>query len=315
MKKNYLLLLLSFLNGFVYSQEEYYPIPDSNVYWTVTEFNYGTSLYDDFLYTVDGDTLVDNKAYKKVYKLNDFPTIYDTVSVFHCLMRQDTIQKKVWFIRTYMEESEEKLGYDFNLAVGDTVELPAFDFDEFTEPLFVMREISNMDISYLGEMTGLRKYYFLSNADDPGMTIEYIEGIVEYRSLFPTYAFDAFHQSFTWCMQQNGIYGYASGGDNEPPKDFCGFIFLDVEQLDVSDEIKLTPNPVNNYFNLELSPDIDKVNSVEIFNITGQIVQSVKVVPSSKNIFVDVSKLISGVYVVHINMNDMIAEKKIVVNH
>lgn len=319
MKKIYLLLIFTLLNGFAYTQEEYYPIPENNVYWTVTEFNYYDNEYDDFLYTVDGDTIIDGLSYKQVFKLNDYPTIYDTISSLHCLMRQDSAQKKVWFIRTYLGDSIEKLGYDFNVEIGDTVNLPALDFGYTRDPRFVVQNIEYVDIQYLGEMKGLRKFYFLTNVSENGYTIEYVEGLVEYRSLFPNldtiWYYDAFHQTYTWCMQQNRIYGYARAGDNEPPENYCGFILMDVKNNDISDHISVNPNPADNYLNIGLPDDLSKVNSVAISNLTGQIVQSKEIRSLSKNINLDVSKLISGLYILHINMDDMIAVKKIVIRH
>lgn len=319
MKHLYVIFSFTLLSTICYSQQEYYPIPEENVYWTVKEFDYDSFLYDDYLYTVEGDTLVNGVEYKKIYKLNDFPTIYDTVSSLHCLMRQDSSQKKVWFVRTYLQESEEKLGYDLSISVGDTVELPAFDFDDFIEPLFVLQEISEIDISYLGEMSGIRKKYFFVNSEEPSLTLDYIEGITEFRSVFPIidsfYGWDPFHQSYTFCMQQDGIYAYAWEGDNRPPDEYCGFILVDVDKVDVSEHIKISPNPANSYLTFELPQNFSKVKSVYISNLIGQNLQSMEPDAGSRNILLNVSHLTNGLYLLHINMADMVAVKKIIVSH
>lgn len=321
MKQIYLILSLTLLSLIVYSQQEYYPIPEENVYWTVTEFNYGNGLYNDFLYTVNGDTIVNGLLYKKVYKLEDSPKITDTITVLHCLMRQDSAQKKVWFIRTYLGDTSELLGYDLDVEIGDTVTLEAFNFGITQDPRFVVQNIEDIDLQYLGEMEGIRKYYWLNNATEIEYNIEYIEGIVNYSSVFPNledtlFFYDAFHQTYTWCMQQDGIYGFAQRGDNEPPSDYCGFLIIDdVDKIDVSEQIKISPNPANSYLIIEIPQNLSEVNSLSLYNLPGQIIQSVKPDKGSKNILFNVSHLKNGIYLLHINMTDMVAAKKIIVSH
>jgi hypothetical protein len=77
------LLALPFLS----CSQTYYPLPEENAYWTVVEFDYNTGQYNDVIYTVDGDTVINNLDYKIVYRLDDWPTIYDTISTLHCFMR------------------------------------------------------------------------------------------------------------------------------------------------------------------------------------------------------------------------------------
>ena len=88
--KRCLLLPMLFALAFSFNAaaQTYYPLPEEKAYWTVLEFDYNTWQYNDVIYTVMGDSVINNLNYKVVYRLDDYPTIYDTIRTLHCFMSQ-----------------------------------------------------------------------------------------------------------------------------------------------------------------------------------------------------------------------------------
>ena len=240
-------ILFALVCSFNTTAQTYHPLPEENAFWTVVEFDYITGQYNDVIYTVDGDTVINNLDYKIVYRLDDWPTIYDTISTLHCFMRQSAEEKKIWFIRNYLGETQEKLGYDLTVAVGDTVSLPAFHFGQYGDLLFYLYSIDSVDMSLIGELNEYRKSYVfvpLINQGN-GLIIEYIEGASDIRSTFPNldslYGFDPFHQSRTECLQVNGIYYFGS----KPYNKYCGFLAVSTDNPEFQKELIVFPNPAS----------------------------------------------------------------------
>lgn len=293
----------------------YYPLPEENAYWTVLEFDWNIWEYNDIVYTVNGDTTFNNLNYKKIYRLDDYPTIYDTISTLHCFMRQNVEEKKIWFIRHYLGETEEKLGYDLNVNVGDTVSLPAFQFGEFGDSLFYCHSIDSVDMEIIGELYGFRKYYWFSSTINSDMSINYIEGVKDWRSTFPNldnfYGFDAFHQSETVCVLVNNTYFYGY----EPFYKYCGFVVLDTDDYGLKKELKIFPNPAWNIITVQLPDIFISPGILTIYNNFGEPVLRREISGLNNNFAIDVSNFINGIYFLSINSNSNIISSKLIVNH
>lgn len=119
----YIVIILSLIWKANIKAQTYYPFPENNSFWTVVEYSIdkSTSYYYVELFEMDGDSVFNNLVYKKVYKLLKDENGIDTLASLHCLIRQDIDQKKVYFIRSYLNETTEKLGYNFNISIGDTL--------------------------------------------------------------------------------------------------------------------------------------------------------------------------------------------------
>jgi hypothetical protein len=312
MKKtiNILLLLLSF-PLFNFSQT-YYPLPEENAYWTVIEFD-NNGDYNDIIYKVEGDTIINNTNYKKVYRLDDYPTIYDTITTLHCFMRQNTDEKKIWFIRHYLGESTEKLGYDLSIEVGDTVSLPAFNFGNQYDSLFYLVDIYDIDISYLeGNMAGLRRVHVFgpvnSNCNPP---INYCEGISQFGSTFPNLynGWDPFHQPFTTCLNQDTSYIVLSYESE------CGFLAVDVESYDFLNNLKVFPNPASDLITVQLPHTFISPGILTIYNNFGEPVLRKEISVSNNSLVIDVSNFINGIYFISINSSSNAISSKLLVTH
>lgn len=93
--------------------QDYKPILDNKNEWHFTNCNFGC--ITDVYYT-DGDTLVDGKTYKI---LDGYHFISRSF-----LLREEVAEKKLYFLRIRAGGGlEEYLLYDFNLQVGDSIDM------------------------------------------------------------------------------------------------------------------------------------------------------------------------------------------------
>lgn len=306
MKTLKLLMLLSLCIGHrIVLSQTYYPLPEQNAYWTV----FDSWAADDYIYTVEGDTILNGMQYTKVYQLNDIPTIYDTVRTLHCFMRQDISGKKIYFIRHYLGETVEKLGYDFSVAVGDTVHMSAFCYEWDSDSLFVLEVI---DPAFAQIIDGsFRNYYAFTSVANAGYTIRYIEGISSLGNTFPDRElyWDPFHQSFTMCMELNNVFIWPVGMDTTR----CGFNFVDIDDYE-SNVLNLFPNPANNYINLDIPVNFTK-GSFELTDLMGNQLKKISFFNSSTQIQVDLSPYPSGIYIFVTRTLTSIYYNKLIINH
>lgn len=313
--KRCLLLPMLFALAFSFNAaaQTYYPLPEENAYWTVLEFDYNTWQYNDVIYTVMGDSVINNLNYKVVYRLDDYPTIYDTISTLHCFMRQDVEEKKIWFIRHYLGETVEKLGYDLNVNVGDTVSLPAFQFGEFGDSLYYCQSIDSVNMEIIGELDGFRKDYWFSSTINSDMSINYIEGVKDWRSTFPNldsfYGFDPFHQSETVCVLVNNTYYYGY----EPFYKYCGFVVLDTDDYVINSELKIFPNPAWDIITVQLPDAFISPGTLTIYNNFGEPVLRREITGLNSSFAIDVSNFINGIYFLSINSNSITISTKLIV--
>ncbi len=128
MKKPVLILLLLLSAHPSHSQTSvYHPFPDSNANWSIYTFQWAgcfpvSDLYEDYSYVLSGDTMINSLTYHKLVipfvQANCSNTAH--YSGYQGGIRQDTSTRKVYFV--YPNDTMEKLLYDFNLQVGDTIE-------------------------------------------------------------------------------------------------------------------------------------------------------------------------------------------------
>lgn len=113
----------------------YVPFPENEATWTVGYDNWNdfTPEQDKFYrYRVIGDTVINSTSYNKVYKETSLLTafwdsltlVYTTGAIleediYTFSYRNDSINKKIY--RVELDSVNEKLWYDFDLQVGDTV--------------------------------------------------------------------------------------------------------------------------------------------------------------------------------------------------
>jgi len=295
-----------------YSQQ-YHPLPEANAYWTVNEFDESSWTYDDIVFSVDGDTIINGLKYIKVFRLNDYPTVYDTVSTLHCFMRQDIPARKVYFIRHYLGETEEKLGYDFSAEIGDTLIFPAFDYGTVGDSIFTREEGYSDSIQLLnGEY---RKMYFYSSPYSSfNHVITFIEGIGDYNSIFPDRisGYDAFHQSLSICVQVNGEFTWSwySPADSS----ICGFNYLGLNETPKGSGLSVYPNPANSS-TFATFPVMDEIRALTLADLLGKVVLNYAIAPGKSSCVLDVARFVPGIYILGFKTSSSGFKTKLVITN
>jgi hypothetical protein len=96
----------------------YHPFPDSNAAWTWEACGGPPPMCGSHIFSLNGDTLVNSINYNKLY--------FNGQSLVGGI-RNDSILKKTYFIcfsssfPTCISHAQEKILYDFNAGIGDTV--------------------------------------------------------------------------------------------------------------------------------------------------------------------------------------------------
>ncbi len=299
------LLLPVFANG-----QDYHPFPEENAFWTVVEFDQQIWEWETYIYTVKGDTAINDKPYKKIYRLNDIPNSKDTLWTLHNFMRQDTINKKIWFIRHYQGETTEKLGYDFDVEIGDTVYLPAFDYANIGDSIFEV--IDPGDDSTKLRNDEYRKNYFYSSIDPfSDFSPFIIEGVGTQRTAFPNLLFyDPFHQSELICHIVNGEYLY---GPSPLPNE-CDFT-VNIGEEPVEINISIQPNPCKNNLLIIFFDNRNEHIEIQLCNIFGLVLIDQGLDANITSYKMNTSNIPNGIYLLQLNSNSINYSTKIIVNH
>ncbi len=306
-----IVLVISFiLLSKIPNAQEYHPFPEENAFWTVDEF-VGINWREVYVYTIKGDTIINDLNYKKIYKLNDIPKRPDTLWILHSFMRQDVENKKVFFIRHYLGENTEKLGYDFNVTIGDTVMLPAFDYQNSGDSIFKVAEPTFDSIQlHNGEYRNI--YFFIPIPILPGsLSLYVVEGVGEQRTPFPNLLFyDPFHQSELICHRVNGVYLYGSS----PYPDACDFT-VNIEEIQEKNQVECYPNPISDMMTVFV-PESDEFMAIKIFDLNGRCILTKQQIPfSNSHATFRLNGIPEGIYILQIHTNKSAYYSKIIKNN
>jgi len=282
--------------------QQYVPFPEANAYWTVHEHEIWVGINETYIYTVQGDTLFNNMSYKKVYQLND-TLEQDTIWKLHVCMRQDTINKRIFFIRNYLGENIEKLGYDFSIQLGDTVSLPAFAFLGY-DTLFKYYYFEDSILLMNGEY---RRAYWYSSISVLGYGLWVIEGIGENGGPFPYSYGDPSYIGELLCFRLDGQFIYGSEED-------CDFD-VNVDELLTYNKLGCYPNPANNFLNIDIPCTHAKFYDIVLINLLGNPVMKKSILPCDSSVQLDVSKIPGGCYFLLVRSDSYKYACKVIINH
>ena len=169
MKRLYLLFVLIAFCFQINAQENYRPfveegkewkyyIKATTSWWDGKESHWDTE-YEHATLTIEGDTIVDGKEYKKVIYSSDNTLFYETDFIYGIIREEN---KKVfmrfffdWYYDPEFPLSEEVLMYDFDLNVGD----------KFVEEYSTDTYSTTLTLQSIEENDGKRIYIFSTNRD------------------------------------------------------------------------------------------------------------------------------------------------------
>lgn len=128
----YLTCLLAFtISSYCYGQHQYIPVLKDSALWLTEkeDWHEGENPPPPHTFTysagwTDGkDTVLNGKYYDCYFGEEGGmpPSIGQYAAYFGEWIREDTISKKIWYIRTKSHTEKEELLYDFSLQAGDTI--------------------------------------------------------------------------------------------------------------------------------------------------------------------------------------------------
>lgn len=270
-----------FLNTLVAQINVYKPFPESFAVWKVScscNINQTTpSYYTTQKFQVSGDMVLNSVTYKKV---NCAAPVYGDPNqpsgpISTCFgYRNDSLNKKVYYLDLSAAPPVEYLWYDFDLVLGDTLK----DTYAFTNPTGfpsnARRIVSSIDsVAFCG------KYYKRFNFDcDWSDDIRLIEG-VGFQDNFK-------HTNHIYCPFEP-VNLYSTFFSTCIPSNMDEF-------SERKNSIRSYPNPANSEINLV--SDITLLNYVIFSNVGGVIMRG--------NLFakgyIDISNISNGLYILKV---------------
>ncbi|PCI93752.1 MAG: hypothetical protein COB15_15740 [Flavobacteriales bacterium] len=270
-----------------------------NVGWCLEQyFGTGSTLA---AYENNGDTLFNNLNYKKMTRDGSTTT----------LIREDTVQKKVWVILP--DSTSETLLYDFNLIVGNQITL---DYVGYSPISYQVDTVDNITTSL-----GSRKRIQLSTTDTNfAQELHWIEGIGStYGPIYlldPTFAAGQFGGNghcLICCYQNMGVQSYL--GNCGIPLAGLGGSACEPFISPSSIENFITKNsPVNTYFStpnlLLIKSNKALIRDVRVFTVDGKLIDHYK--SNSDQLSIQTNRWNKGIYFINITLSDnQVLTKKI----
>lgn len=268
--------------------QNYFPIVQENNEWSVlTVIESGPYPWDTTYWTetfkLSGDTVIDNQTYKTVYKSQaEFPVNWN---YWGGIREED---QKIW--RKGTNNSPERLIYDFNLSVGDTMWVYEVD------PMVV----DSIGFELINNET--RKHIYFSYPDYPSLTELWIEGIGSNRGILePGSATFVGGGFWLLCMKENGEIIYYNPNYNN-----C-FLITEIAEIN-NTLIQIYPNPAQDKIKIKNSGNL-KIESISIIDLKGQ-----KLMEFEKTLtLLDLSKISTGIYLIKLIHENGEITKKIII--
>ncbi|MDO8368588.1 MAG: hypothetical protein Q7T20_17450 [Saprospiraceae bacterium] len=284
--------LLAIFILLTYSLSAQYEL-DGSEKWSVRDVGsgwFGDISINDYLFFIDGDTLINNITYRKFYDNRLYTRTNGSGSVIY---ERDTFYREYYGALRYVEDSlrivdrwkidgSEVLIHKFDLSVGDTVK------NQYNSYFFICTKIDSVPF---GNSFKKRYIWYL----DYGI----IEGIGFTESgLFPELGLEYSRTPF--CFESNsGTYFFNGASDCLPNL----HPISSVEGNDLKKiSVQLYPNPSPGGFNIDVSnvPGIS-VQHIHIFDSLGKSVtpSDYSLDYSEKNIRVEMGELkgFFGIYI------------------
>ncbi|HLG02969.1 MAG TPA: T9SS type A sorting domain-containing protein [Bacteroidia bacterium] len=260
--KNLLLILASITTLIANAQTSvYFPFPDSATVWRQYSYRPGNcccSGYpclseDDFVYFLNGDTLIGALVYKKIYQTGNGVThvlgppncppwcsnneYYYYNNIYSGCIRQDTAQRKVFYMPPGY--TQDTLLYEFNLNIGDTLAESWISYS----PLNYVTGIDSILID-----GAYHKCYELSTSSSP-YEVALIEGIGGSLGLLsPLFTNQNVSQfcNRLLCVTVNGLSVYPDTST------VCNLI-TKINEVDNNLSFSIYPNPLTDILNIKLN--------------------------------------------------------------
>jgi hypothetical protein len=285
MKKLLFLFLLSLFCSTTQAQYRKLPLDTKHFWQQQVSINMFPQPYTTCNYRLKvlKDSIVNGKKFKHIIESNagcnpGYPPYLLTVNK---LIREDTVLKIV----TVLDNGQEKIIYNFNKNVGDTVTLFGLNQVVATTTVLVKDSILCSDGFY-------HKRFMFANS-----SITHIEGIGSTDGLIPSLAAFEFNQQLNCLAALEPTFStiYSIGGLGT----YCSLTVGLQNQTNLKNSIAVFPNPSTNVLNIRIENEIPE--SIELKNILGQTVFVTNAIKGNLTT-INTNDLPQGMYFININL-------------
>jgi len=272
------------------SPSSYFPLVEDEKEWDdlMVMFN-APSPWDTTYYTFqtkfEGDTIIDDVNYFKVYRYNP---IGSYGWYYMGAIREDESRK------VYIHSGEEFLKYDFGVGLGDT-----FEIFEYSYPIdLIVDAVDSVFVN--GEY---RRRLYLIYVEYSAFTETWIEGIGSNRGVMGSGTAGVVGGWTRFlCMHLMGELIYMN-----PNYTSCNLTNVSIRELDEA-EVRIYPNPADDHIIIEFS-DESKITSAIFYDKSGRKVLEIS--PSGNEL--DVSSLSPGLYLLKLSTGNNYVTKKVII--
>lgn len=262
----------------------------------------------------DRDTILQGQTAKVIRVENNSIDYWAASPMINEWVRERIVRENGDTLFVYLEETFYPL-YNFSLEVGDTLMFPILEVgdvlcSEYPPMLNVVTETGEMEIE---EETFRFQRWSMENRPF-GLAAEalVVEGIGVIEIDLPdweeepgelSYLFYPYNGDwrcatdmpiFDFRCFSNGRIDYTIG---EVP---CDFILLQADQPEQSNQLKISPNPVDQSFGIQL-PEMEKLESITLFTLGGKAMKTFSG-RRTENLYV--GDLQPGLYVIRLKLTD-----------
>ena len=283
------------------SELEHCPFPTENAVWRSSAYNHNELI--DYQYTITGDTIINDLTYHKLQK-NSFNRFTNESSNEHeGAFRENVTDKKVYFY-SYSNHSEQLL-YDFDLKTGDDVSHFITDGEGFKPTVTKTDSIMLRDGLY-------HKRFHITGCYEQKKYL--IAGVGDCNGLFSLkFNCSGYNEELLHCVTINDqqLYNIQDCYPQYAIKDYpCDNVLSGLDEKDVKSKLTIYPNPVKDFFILNM-PDYNHAKGeIEILNLLGHCVQKQSLMYDQQKI--DIKHLPAGIYFVRVaGENGTITQKLI----
>ena len=290
--KKIAVLLFVFL-PFLLNGQTYIPIPASPTSeWRVQHmYHFKTDpclIVEDYKYYFMNDTLIKSKTYSKLYKSgiiyetplgpNSYcdPKTYHYTDIYVGAIRNDSS-------KVYLHSSQnqtERLLYDFNLHIGDTLANKIFSWSG--------NLVVGIDTILINNRQHRR--FFIGDTSTPFMdsTRFIVEGVGSSIGLIEIEHWESSHDLL--CYAENNASVFPKGS-------YC-ILNIGIDELSIEQEfaLKYYPNPVNSVLNLSFENNLTNEAELYIINTLGQQVYQQKLQANNYQYRIPLNKIKPGIY-------------------
>lgn len=311
-----------FENSFI-DTLDYSKFPEKDAVWTEQNAIYEGNPPQTWtsLYITESDTTILDKSYTNIYEYYLNPNTFDTVRQLYASIRQNVLEKKVYIIRHYLSELNEKLLLDFKLNVGDTTLLDAYywDLDPITTDSIFILDSTNTTIINNGEERDL--LYLSNHNEQTPVSLTFIEGVGSIENPFGpatnlvnkdrATSTELCCPDYLICLSENDELVYVQSNESR-----CNMleVWSNIETKIQKQFLKIYPNPTKDKINIEFFDKPISDFEIVLYNNHGSKLNHFYYKKNEQALTIDFNKYKSGIYLLRINSGNNSSSFKIVKN-